>query len=443
MGEIRDPIHVFVRFRPDEEKIIGSRAFQRLRYIHQLALTYMVYPGATHRRFEHCLGVMEIASRIYDVVTNPQNIYHNSIREFVPRAKNDNRGHEYWGQVLRCAALCHDLGHLPFSHAAENLLPTGWDHERLSQEIIMGEEFAPLWKELKIQAEDVAKLALGPKKCKLQFSDWETILSEIIVGDVFGADRIDYLLRDSYHAGVSYGRFDHYRLIDTLRILPASTKDSQEPELGIERGGLESAEALLWARYFMYTQLYFHPTRRIYDIHLMEFLRDWLPEHHFPTDVDKHFNYSDNEVTAAMWSAAVDSAQRSHGLARRIILREHFRQVYEPSSSDQKILDPGKKVFDALIEKFGADRVRRDVYAQKGASYNFPVYTKAEEIDSSLALSKTLSQVPTFSVDRVYVHLEVRDEAARWVAKEREKIIFAKSGEEHSNGTPSESRNSA
>jgi uncharacterized protein len=443
MGEIRDPIHVFVRFRPDEEKIIGSRAFQRLRYIHQLALTYMVYPGATHRRFEHCLGVMEIASRIYDVVTNPQNIYHDSVREFVPRAKNDNRGHEYWSQVLRCAALCHDLGHLPFSHAAEDLLPRGWDHERLSQEIIIGEEFAPLWKELKIQAEDVAKLALGPKKCKLQFSDWETILSEIIVGDVFGADRIDYLLRDSYHAGVSYGRFDHYRLIDTLRILPVSTKDSQEPELGIERGGLESAEALLWARYFMYTQLYFHPTRRIYDIHLMEFLRDWLPEGHFPTEVDKHLGYSDNEVIAAMWSAAIDSTQRSHGLAKRIILREHFRQVYEPSSSDQKILEPGKRVFDALVEEFGADRVRRDVYAQKGASYNFPVYTKAEEIDSSLALSKTLSQVPTFSVDRVYVGIDVRDEAARWVAKNREKIIFEKSGEEHSNGTPSEGQHSA
>ena len=159
--------------------------------------------------------------------------------------------------------------------------------------------------------------------------------------------------------------------------------------------------------------------------------------------MDKHLGYSDNEVTAAMWSAAIDSTQRSHGLAKRIILREHFRQVYEPSSSDQKILEPGKRVFDALVEKFGADRVRRDVYAQKGASYNFPVYTKAEEIDSSLALSKTLSQVPTFSVDRVYVGIDVRDEAARWVAKNREKIIFEKRGEEHSNGTPSESQHSA
>ena len=169
----------------------------------------------------------------------------------------------------------------------------------------------PCGRELKIQPEDVAKLALGKKKCKLEFSDWETILSEIIVGDVFGADRIDYLLRDSYHAGVSYGRFDHYRLIDTLRILPASHKDSQEPELGIERGGLESAESLLWARYFMYTQLYFHPTRRIYDIHLMEFLKEWLPERRFSTEVEQHVNMTDNGVTAGMWKAAVNPRDRN------------------------------------------------------------------------------------------------------------------------------------
>lgn len=437
VGEIRDPIHVFVRFRPDEEKIIGSRAFQRLRYIHQLALTYLVYPGATHRRFEHCLGVMEVASRIYDVVTNPQNIYHDSVRSFVPRAKPDNRAHEYWGQVLRCAALCHDLGHLPFSHAAEDLLPGGWDHERLSQEIIMGEEFAPLWKELKIQPEDVAKLALGKKKCKLEFSDWETILSEIIVGDVFGADRIDYLLRDSYHAGVSYGRFDHYRLIDTMRILPASQKDSQEPGLGIERGGLESAESLLWARYFMYTQLYFHPTRRIYDTHLKEFLKAWLPEGRFPTEVNKHIGITDNEVTAGMWRAAFDQTSKSHELAKRIVSREHFRLVYEPTSSDQSsALEPAKNVFDVLVRKFGKENVRRDDYAQKGASYDFPVYTKAGDIDSSLALSQTLSKVPTFSVDRIYVSVTARAEAERWVAKNRNKIITGEIGEEHSDGTP-------
>ena len=299
----------------------------------------------------------------------------------------------------------------------------------------MGKELEPLWKELKIQREDVVKLALGPKKCKLEFSDWETILSEIIVGDVFGADRIDYLLRDSYHAGVSYGRFDHYRLIATLRILPASPKDSQEPGLGIERGGLESAESLLWARYFMYTQLYFHPTRRIYDMHLMEFLKEWLPKGHFLTEIDSHINLTDNEVTAGMWKAAIDSKERGHLPAKRIVSREHFRQVYEPSSSDQlSALEPGKNVYDAISAQFGPDQVRRDAHAQKGGSYDFPVLTKAGEIDSSLALSQTLSQVPTFSVDRVYVSMDVREEVERWILENRSKIITAAAKKEEQSG---------
>src|SRR5215813_11824407 len=76
--EFRDPIHTFISVRTDERTVIDSRPFQRLRHIHQLALSYLVYPGATHKRFEHSLGVMEIASRIYDVVTEPANIFRDS-----------------------------------------------------------------------------------------------------------------------------------------------------------------------------------------------------------------------------------------------------------------------------------------------------------------------------------------------------------------------------
>src|SRR5712691_11793110 len=72
--EFRDPIHTFISVRTDERRVIDSRPFQRLRHIHQLALTYLVYPGATHKRFEHSLGVMHLASRIFDVVTAPENL---------------------------------------------------------------------------------------------------------------------------------------------------------------------------------------------------------------------------------------------------------------------------------------------------------------------------------------------------------------------------------
>jgi uncharacterized protein len=128
---MRDPIHVFVRLDTDERAVLDSRPFQRLRHIHQLALTYMLYPAATHKRFEHSLGVMELASRVFDVVTNPANV-REEVRRILPEVTQQNQTH-YWRGVLRMAALCHDMGHLPFSHAAEEeLLPEGWDHERLT-----------------------------------------------------------------------------------------------------------------------------------------------------------------------------------------------------------------------------------------------------------------------------------------------------------------------
>src|SRR4051812_48071320 len=160
--EIRDPIHVFVRMSGSERRIIDSRPFQRLRNIHQLALTYLVYPGATHKRFEHSLGVMELASRIFDVVTAAPNIF-DDIRNIIP----DDEGKRYWRSVLRMAALCHDVGHLPFSHAAEHeLLPPGFNHESLTKKLIYSNQMKQLWSSMTppLRADDIVKLAVGAKK---------------------------------------------------------------------------------------------------------------------------------------------------------------------------------------------------------------------------------------------------------------------------------------
>jgi len=244
-------------------------------------MTYLVYPGgATHRRFEHSLGVMELADRVYRIVTQQENRV-DQVRDLFP---GDDQI-RYWRRVLRMAALCHDIGHLPFSHAAEKeLLPTGKSHEDITRDLIESSEMQKIWNSLcpPLKAEDIAKLAIGPNKYKEEvFADWERLLSEIIIGDSFGVDRMDYLLRDSLHTGVVYGKFDHYRLIDTLRILPES-QESDAPALGVEAGGLQSAEALLLARYFMYSQVYFHPVRRAYDVHLKDFMKDCYGENNFP-----------------------------------------------------------------------------------------------------------------------------------------------------------------
>ena len=431
MHEIRDPIHVFIRLDNDERKVLDSHPFQRLRHIHQLAMTYLTYPGATHKRFEHSLGVMELASRVFDVVTNPANT--DNIRHLLTPLQHDNIDQlRYWRRVLRLAALCHDIGHLPFSHAAEKeLLPDGWDHEKLTRKIIVSDEMKTIWDSITppIRHEHIEKLAIGPKKVTdLEFTDWETILAEIIVGDAFGVDRMDYLLRDSHHIGVAYGKFDHYRLIDTLRILPPAqlgeNGEYQEPALGVEEGGIQSAEALMLARYFMYSQVYFHPVRRIYDIHLMDFLKKWLDHGFFATDLESHLGLTDNEITAALWKAAFEKDEKGHTHARRIIRREHFKSLYQWNPEDVSInRESGESVFKALKAEFGAEHFRHDRYLQKGGAPDFPVQMSDSRIVSSLALSDALSNVPVVSVDYVFADRSCFDEASKWLNENRHTII--------------------
>ena len=432
--EIRDPIHNFIRLDPSEIKALDSAPFQRLRNIHQLALTYLLYPGATHRRFEHSLGVMELAGRVYDVVTDPSNIKHDSVKDVIPYDLI-----KYWRRTLRMAALCHDLGHLPFSHAAEShLLPDGWDHERLTMQFIKSCEMEPIWDSLKVNPEDVAKMAVGPEHYKEKsFSDWEAILSEIIVGGAFGVDRIDYLLRDSHHIGVAYGRFDHYRLIDTLRILPREYRNSeeepgsQEPTLGIEEGGLHSAEALLLARYFMFSQVYCHHVRRIYDIHLMDFLKAWLPDGQFPTNTEDLLRMTDNEVTSELSAAVRDAMHPAHIHARRVVGREHFRLLYQRNPEDQEMnRRSSQRIFDAARDRFGESEVRYDSYRQKSGGLDFPVLVKDKRIMSSLSLSDTLARVPVVATDYVFVSPGCRKKAEIWLGKNRKEIIASKGDED-------------
>ena len=110
----------------------------------------------------HSLGVMELASRIFDIATNSEHIHHESVRNIIP----DDQSKSYWKSVLRMAALCHDLGHLPFSHAAEKeLLPNDYNHERLTRDIIYSAEMEEIWAAMTppLRADDIVKLAIGPK----------------------------------------------------------------------------------------------------------------------------------------------------------------------------------------------------------------------------------------------------------------------------------------
>ena len=426
--EIRDAIHVFIHLDSDERTIVDSRPVQRLRNIQQLALTNLVYPGATHKRFEHSLGVMELAGRVYDVLT--RNAIPEKVQRVLPINLADEAVRAYWRRVVRLAALCHDIGHLPFSHAAEQeLLPKGWDHERMTRELLDSDEMRDLLQKMSppVTPDVVKKLAVGPRKAgTLTFDNWETILSDIIVSDAFGVDRIDYLLRDAHHAGVGYGRFDHYRLIDTMRILPSIAGDEElaEPTIGIEEGGIQSAESLLYARYLMYSQLYFHAVRRIYDIHLKDFLAAWLPGGKFTTNAEEHLNKTDNEVMSAIAETARDPTAPGYAAASTILSRRHFRVLYSRNPHDVAINpDAVAKVYEAAKAKFGEDVVRVDDLDKGTPPPDFPVMMRDGRTASSLQVSEVLNHLPATVFGYVFVAPDRVVEARAWLDKERHTIV--------------------
>ena len=388
-------------------------------------MEYLVYPGATHKRFEHALGVMELAGRVYDVVTR-NDLINDRVRNLVPEVTREDE-RRYWRRVLRMAALCHDIGHLPFSHAAEDeLLPSGLRHEDITAQLIRSEEMQIIWQAITppLRVDDIIKLAVGPEHSPddFVFSDWEAVLSEIVVGDAFGVDRMDYLLRDSLHVGVQYGRFDHYRLIDTLRILPRSdeSESSEQPTLGLEEGGIQSAEALLLARYSMFSQVYLHPVRRAYDLHLKDFLREWLPGGVFNSNSQEFLELSDIEVLAGIRQGANQGSDS----AARIAQRRHFKVAYSRNPDDLRINpEAGKAIGHALSEKYGTETVKLDNYVPSRSSFEFPVLQSDGRIGTSQDVSDLLGHIPITAIDFVFVDPSIRTEAQAFIRGNRESIL--------------------
>lgn len=302
MDKIFDSIHGFIHFDELEKLLIESWLFQRLHHIRQVGLAYFVYPGARHSRFEHSLGVMHLASKIFDRL--PHKL---SLDE-----------HKFWRAILRLGALCHDLGHLPFSHVAEQTLLGEEGHELWTCKIIGHESLAPFWQKVEIEfgipaiRELIVKVAVGKKKltslkdyAHITFTPWEELISSIVTGDFFGADRIDYLVRDAHCTGVSYGLFDFHQLIESLSIGP-------DLILGVEEAGIEACEALLLARYFMYRRVYRHNSVKAYNFHLCRFLKTFVGPHLKNANIEHYLALSESKIITAIDNAINDTHHPGH-----------------------------------------------------------------------------------------------------------------------------------
>jgi len=221
LNVIKDPIHGHVPITDSELALLDQPEMQRLRGIKQVAMAPLVYPGANHTRFEHSIGTMHLASEM---------------------ARRLELSKEEAG-LLRSVALLHDVGHSAFSHETEILVKRFLkkDHEQLGLERIKSTFLKDLVSE------------------QFSFQEFEKAFMGEGIGNLIsfelGADRMDYLLRDSHYTGVAYGVIDTDRIVHTVRM--------HNGKAVVDRRGLEAAESLLIARFLMFSTVYYHHAVRI------------------------------------------------------------------------------------------------------------------------------------------------------------------------------------
>lgn len=423
--KIYDSVHGFIPFDEFEKELIDSLPFQRLHYIHQLGSAYLVYPGATHTRFEHSIGVMHLATLLFEKICKAvrPDVFH-----FVPR--KGSADYLYWLRVIRMAALCHDLGHLPFSHVAERDLLGPGGHEIWTLKIIDSAYLKPVWDKLcsapgyseemieRNVVEDIKKIAIGEKRWKAvkgkSFSPWERIVSEVITGDFFGADRIDYLLRDSKSTGVAYGLFDYHQLIEMVRILPNVGKGSEELLLGIDENGLESCEALLLARHFMHRRVYQYSSVKAYNFHLRRYMLANYRYDKEPT-VEEFLALSDTDVISHLNKAAKDPLLPGHDDAKRVIFRQHrFRATPLPDAVTekdlQKFVDKEKVPKKEIAWEFSQERAPAE-------NLSFPVCKRHVVIRKASECSCLLTTAFSKKANWVYISPEYDLQLANFLEK--------------------------
>lgn len=334
--EIRDVVYGFIQLDEQEWDIINHPVYQRLRRIKQLSLTDMAYPGAVHTRLEHSIGVMQMATDIYNSIISKRRARALLSEQYYL----DAGGFDRYRKVIRLAALLHDIGHSPFSHTGENLMPLKkasdgkrYEHEEYSIAIIKTYfreiiEEHPINANYKISVEEVTALLGDPTKCAFQGI---LLLFKGIISGQLDADRADYLLRDSIHTGVDYGLYDKNRLINCIDI--GQMPDTDALVLAVQDGGWHIAESLVLARYQMFSQVYFHKTRRAYDYHVgcavKSILDTCYPKlggcYPTPDNLDDYVQFDD----WTMYGKIKEGYGGKHG--QIIIDRNHYRKVYETS----------------------------------------------------------------------------------------------------------------
>jgi HD superfamily phosphohydrolase len=295
-GEIKDPVHGYVYITEAEKQLIDSYPVQRLHRLRQLAGSEFVYSGANHTRFEHSIGVMYLAGKL----TENQNLSQLLSEEEI--------------QIIRMASLLHDVGHGPFSHVFEHLLVKflSKTHEDMTLWIVQKSELRDIISGLGYDADAIGKLAVGELRRR-----GKAFLDQIIQSAV-DVDKLDFVVRDTYHTGAEYGYVDVFRLIHMLDVLGEN--------LAVDVGALSALESFVLARLESFRSIYFHRVGRAAQIMLataMEEAKDELGLVEFDSPED-YLALNDYTV----WTK-LKECKKSRGIMENLERRKLLKCAYD------------------------------------------------------------------------------------------------------------------
>ncbi|MBS2021108.1 MAG: HD domain-containing protein [Deltaproteobacteria bacterium] len=335
---IRDPIHGAIEVTPDEQALIDSPQYQRLRNVKQLGFAELAFPGATHTRYSHGLGAMAQGTRLFEQLAPGLDLAAPDLARL--------------RQILRLAVLFHDLGHAPLSHATERIMPPAsalavpeWtragkrikqdrqaDHEDYTLKLILDSGLAAEIEErmepFGIKPAHVAALVCGqPPPGENPFlskgRDLLPLLRQLVSGEL-DADRMDYLQRDSFFTGVNYGKFDVDWIVQNL----ASIEREGKVHLALQRRAVFAFEDFLLSRYHMFLGVYLHHASVGYETLLQKFCETSQGEYALPADIDEYLQHDDVALLAAL-------RKSTNPWARRVVRRQGFRLLVERGPNDR------------------------------------------------------------------------------------------------------------
>ncbi len=332
--EIRDPLHGNILLNNSEVNIINSAAYQRLRTVKQLGLSEYSFPGATHNRFLHSLGVCHLAGLAFD-----------SIFRGYAFKKQETR----WRlrQVLRLAALLHDVGHGPLSHASEEVMPLlkdlnvkayekrkggkGYDNKTKANHEDYTVKFvsdSPLTEIIKKSFPDIDPLhvvslidkSIDPEDDFFveEGINFRPILSSLVSSEL-DVDRMDYLDRDAYYCGVNYGKVE----IDWLLTNLTYHEVKGNLHLAINRRALYTFDDFLISRHHMYLMVYFHHKSIIYEETIMRYLKSPDCDFKLPADINEYLHCNDHALYQHM------AKRTDNEWARRVTNKDPYRVLFE------------------------------------------------------------------------------------------------------------------